>query len=256
MGAGARIAMIVVLVFIIGFFVLVVLPDPAPISSGGNPPPDPSLPAYIKAVQAASTTFAGTTAALVTLVGGLAGNVSTTFGAYDSGQGVDDANPASLRKGVDASITSAQGTLKTFAQEAAAFDKTVQGWTASTTPYLMTKEKPTADGLKYDVMKPMGDFLGAEGQLTSLVSTWAAAYEAASEGNHCSHSSDCNKGQACSGGRCTAYMNGTVRGAVNALSSAAGTLKADGTLNSSPWQKQANDVYGQYMALFNHLAGL
>jgi hypothetical protein len=233
MGAGANIAMIVVLAFIIGFFVLVVLPDPAPISSDGNLPPDLSLPAYIKAVQAASTKFAGTTAALVTLVGGLAHEVRVTFGAYDSGQGVSEAYPVSLWDGVEKSIEAAQKTLKPFAQEAAAFDKTVQGWTASTAPYLIMLEKSTAFGLNNDVMKPMGDFLGAEGQLSSLVSAWTAAYEAVSK-----------------------HMNGTMQGAVNALSSAAGTLKAYGTLNSSPWQKQAKGVYGQYMALFNHLAGL
>lgn len=256
MGVGAYMAMIVVLIFIIGFFVLVVLPKPTPNSGGGNLPPDPSLPAYIKAAQVASTAFAGTTAALTTVVGDLFGDVSTTFGSYDSGQGVSDSAPASLRKSVDDSITTAQGTLKTFAQEAAAFDKAVQGWTVSTTPHLVMREKPSADGLKYDAVKPMGDFLGAEGQLSSLASTWAAAYEAASEGDQCGHSSDCKKGQSCSGGRCTAVMNMTMRRAVNALSSAAAKLKTDGTLNTSPWQKQANALHGQYMALFNHLAGL
>jgi hypothetical protein len=259
MGAGAHIAMIVVLVFIIGFFVLVVLPDPAPISNGGNLPPDPSLPAYIKAVQAASTTFAGTTAALVTQVGGLAAVVGTTFVAFDWSQGVRAVQPWEYRPGVEASIKSAQDTLKTFAQKAAAFDKTVQGWTASTNPYTIMQEKPSSKGpyvLKYEVMNSMADFLRAEGQLTSLVSAWTAAYEAASKGNSCSHSSDCTIGQACSDGRCTAVMNGTMQGAVNALSSAAGTLKAYGTLNSSPWQKQADDMYGQYEALYNHLSGL
>lgn len=256
MGFGARIALIVVLILIIGFFVLVVLPNPNPISNGGNLPPDPSLPGYIKAVQTASSKFAATTASLTSLVGGLASDVSTTFGSYDSGQGVSDGAPKILRKDVEGAIDTAQGALKSFAQEAAAFDKTVQGWTASTNPYKIMQEKPTADGLKYDVMKPMGNFLDTQGQLTTLVSTWNAAYEAASEGNQCTHNTDCKKGQACSDDGCAAYMNRTMQGAINALSSAAGTLGADGALGSSPWEQQANDVYREYMALFNHLAGL
>lgn len=260
MSTVARTAIIVVVIIIVvAFFVFVVLPNPPPISGGGGLPPDPSLPGFIKAVQAASAALAATTSSFTAMVDGLAGEVSTTFGAYDSGEGVSDSAPAGLRKGAADAISTAQQRLGSYAQEVASFDKKVQSWTVDTSPYPIMQEKPTATAVQFDVTKPMADFLNAEGQISSLVSAWTAAYEAASEGNKCGHSSDdtpCRRSQSCVRGRCAASMNGTMQGAINALSSAAGELKTNGTLNTSPWQQAAENTNQQYIALYNHLAGV
>ena len=255
MGSGAHIAIIVVLLFVAIFFVLVVLPSPPPISGGGHLPPDPSLPGFIKQVQAASTTLVGSTNALNTSLNGVEGAVATTFTSYDSGEGVSDAAALTFRKGLDPLVASTVKDMKSYVAEVAAFDKLVQGGTAETEPTTMMSHKPDAYSIMYDVTTTMADMLGLSSSITSFISTWDAAYEIVS-GAGCHHSSDCHGGQTCSGGHCLATKNGTMQGAINELTSTAATFKAQGALNHSAWQTDANQLNAAYMALFNHLAGI
>jgi len=262
---GIRIAIITILVIIIGVYIfLAASGSPPPASNGGwTPPPDPSLGGYIKNVQTASANLYSATQSLLKTTADIPANIDLTFTTWadnvDSKEGVSDDGPVGIKKSVTDAVSSVSNKLNGYADSVKAFDTMVQGWTVDTPSYEMMDQKAAADGLVAEILDPMAGFLTAAGGLSSFVSTWESAYPAASEGSTCIASDpwDCAPyNQYCWNGRCTALMSEAMSVVLDSISDAAKIYTTQGALNTSPFQKLANDLDSAYMALFNHLAGL
>jgi hypothetical protein len=257
MNAGAHIAIITILVIVVGVFLLVTVRGFAPPSGGNGPPPLTGLADYIRAVQTASAALRGATQTLTAATAGAPGLIGTTFARYDSAEGVEDTGPAALRAGADASIAKTAKILGGYSESVAAFNETVQAWTAATDPYKLMGQKSAAGALQANVVNPMAEFLNTAGQLSTFANAWTTAYQTASEGGACGGPAACAlHHQSCVGGRCAATMNGAMAAAVGGIvSEVVVPYVAQGTLASSPYQELANDLNTAFMAMFYYIAG-
>lgn len=256
MKTGVIIAIVTVLVIVIGVFLLVGGGGGLiPLSNGNGPGPDPQLAAFIKAVQAAAKALDAATKRLTDVAKELDTLIAATYADYDSQAGVHP--PAdSVRKAAETGAAAASKALDSYAEGVAAFDALAAKWSTATSPYKILEQKTAADQIKADAMKPMAQLLNAEGGLLTLVASWAAEYEAASEGSGCKHGSDCDKyHQTCSGGHCVAKMGGTMLRVVKDLEWAAHTFKVVGTRGSSPLQQKADLLETAYTQLFDNIVG-
>ncbi|GFR89066.1 hypothetical protein ElyMa_002533800 [Elysia marginata] len=256
MSTGVFIAILVVIVVVAAFFLIDVFPDPLPASGGEVLPPNPGLLGFIKAAQTASAAVVSLTSNLESTLDDLTTEVNTTFANYGKKQGVKTSTLVGLQKQMVETVSTAQRHFRAYAQKLASFNRKVQSWSANSKASTIMQEKPAVVAMQFDITEPMASFVNISGQISSLVSSWNAAYEAASEGKACSHGSDCKKHQSCVKGRCAVKMDKTMQGAIAVLESAAESLKTNGDLNKSPWRQAAIDASRQYMALFNHIAGV